>query len=477
MLRNRFSLFTNQCRWNSTLVKDLKNICKNNCKISSGPSIIQQHSHDESHHRKFLPNIVIFPTNEEDISSILSYCNKNFISVIPYGVGTGLEGGVVPLKDNSISINMEKMNKIIEVNPFDFDCIVESGVTREKLNHFLKDDGLYFPIDPGANASLGGMCSTSASGTTAVRYGTMKENVLNLRVVLPSGEIIKTAGKQCRARKSSAGLNLTSLFVGSEGTLGVISEATLKLHAVPMELGVCVVSFKNDQITHEAVNTILLSGVTLSRMEYLNDVMVGACNKYSNLSLHKLPHLFIEVEGVDSDELNMKLENIRSLCESFEPKSLEIALSLEERKKLWAARHNCLYATKNMRNNSEMYVTDICVPLSNIGPSIEFSRKCLDETKLIGTILGHLGDGNYHLFIHVNSNDELEIAKDLSTKIAEHAISLDGTCTGEHGIGIGKRHLLKNQFDPLTYNFMKSLKKHVDPNGIMNPNKMFYLDE
>ena len=439
-------------------------------RLATSEAIRLQHSHDESWHvPKSIPDAVIFPKNSDEVSLILNFANKRKIPVIPFGAGTSLEGQVHALK-GGITINSLYMNKIKEVNLEDMDCKVQPGVTREDLNLFLKNTGLFFPIDPGANASIGGMCSTGASGTNTVKYGTIRQQVMGLKVVMPDGEIIRTGS---RARKSSAGYDLTQLMLGSEGTLGFITEINLKLHGRPDAISAGVCNFDN---LHGAVNTVIEAiqiGLPLSRIELLDEVQIKAINDFKNTNHNESPTLFIEIHG---STLNVK-EQIQRFEEISKNNGLiefEWSDQQTEIKKLWNSRHNAYYAALNLCPGKKAFTTDVCVPISSLTECILETKKDIENSNIVAPIVGHVGDGNFHLILLLNPDDQKEVneAKKINDRLVERALRMKGTSTGEHGIGIGKKDFLKTEKGN-SIDIMSKIKQSIDPNNIMNPGKIF----
>lgn len=440
--------------------------------VSTSVAIREQHSHDESYHPPSLPDLVAFPSSTEEVSDVVRLCNDHRIPVIPFGSGTGLEGGI-NAGDGGLCLDLSKMTEIEAVHPEDFDATIQAGVTRLALNTYLRDTGLWFPIDPGADASLCGMCATSASGTNAVRYGTMRENVLNLEVVLADGRVIDTAGKGRRMKKTSAGYNLTNLFVGSEGTLGIITKATLKLYGQPEMTIAASCHFPSVQAAVDSTVMTLQCGIPMARIEFMDDVMIDACNKYSKLSLQVAPTLFLEFHGAAS-ALDEQVKVVEEIVQSNGGSDFIWAKDPVERNKLWKARHEMLYACTALRTGSKPYSTDVCVPISNLPEIIMETKEDIKNSGMIGPIVGHVGDGNFHVFFPVMQDDPTDIkrVKEISNRMAKRAQALDGTCTGEHGIGLGKRHFLADEVGLEAFTVMKQLKATLDPNNILNPNKV-----
>jgi D-lactate dehydrogenase (cytochrome) len=442
-------------------------------RIITGEAVRRQHGTDESYHTPMAPDAVFFAESTEEVSEAVKICGTHKWPVIPFGVGTSLEGGVGALR-GGLSIDMSAMNKILQVNAEDLDVRVQAGVTRKQLNEYLRDTGLFFPIDPGANATLGGMSATRASGTNAVRYGTMRENVLSLTVVTADGTIVKTAS---RAKKSAAGYDMTRLFVGSEGTLGVITEVQVKVYGIPEAISSAVVQFDD---LESAVNTCVLtiqSGVPVARMELLDDVQMKACVEFSKLEgfLSK-PTLFFEFHGSETGVVE-QAETVQAIATDFGGSDFKWATQAEERNKLWEARHNAYYAALAQRPGSKGWPTDVCVPISRLAECIIETKKDLAETGLLAPLVGHVGDGNFHLVyvIDPESQDELRLAKAHADRMVLRAIAMEGTCTGEHGVGYGKIDFLAEEL-PTAIPLMRAVKKALDPDNIMNPGKLFRMN-
>ena len=436
--------------------------------FSNSKSVLEQHTDTTTIHTSKLPDGVVFAENEIDIKKTVEICNKYKCPIIPFGVGSSLEGHVNALY-GGVSIDLNNMNRIINVSAEDSFAIVQPGVTREQLNTYLRDTGLFFPIDRGANASLGGLSATNASGTNAVRYGTMKDNVISLKVVMPNGELIKTSN---RAKKSSAGYDLTRLIVGSEGTLGIITEITLKLYGIPEVIAGGRVTFPSIKDATEAVIMVIQSGIPVARIELLDEEQVKACNAYSRLDLPEEPLLLLEFHG-SASSVKEQSELFSEIASDFGGGNFEWTSNSEQRNKLWKARHDAYYATKSSKPESEYIATDVCVPISRLSECIIKTQEDLKKYNLFGHIVGHVGDGNFHVQLMVNPDDkkELETLNLFLDRLSNRAITMDGTCTGEHGIGQGKKEYLINELG-LSVDFMKRIKSTIDPNNIMNPGKV-----
>ncbi|XP_045892262.1 probable D-lactate dehydrogenase, mitochondrial isoform X2 [Micropterus dolomieu] len=440
--------------------------------VSLGEAVREQHGKDESVHRCRPPDVVLFPRCVEEVSALAKVCNNHHLPIIPFGTGTGLEGGVGAVK-GGVCFSLRNMDQVLDLHQEDFDVTVEPGVTRKALNSYLRDTGLWFPVDPGADASVCGMAATSASGTNAVRYGTMRENTLNLEVVLADGTIIHTAGKGRRPRKTSAGYNLTNLFVGSEGTLGIITKTTLRLYGIPEAVVSAVCSFPSVQAAVDSTVQVLQSGVPIARIEFLDDVMIDACNRFSSLSYPVTPTLFLEFHGSERS-LEEQVNTTEDITQSNGGSDFQWARDAETRNRLWKARHDAWYAALALRPGCKAYATDVCVPLSRLPQIIVETKEDLIENRLTGPIAGHVGDGNFHCLMVVDPNDpeELHRVHLFTERLARRALTMDGTCTGEHGVGLGKRVLLCEEMGPMAIQVMQGLKDALDPKGLMNPEKI-----
>ena len=437
--------------------------------FSDSKSIREQHSHTMTIHESELPDGVLFASNKNDVSDAVKICNDFRCPIIPFGVGSSFEGHVnAPF--GGLSIDLNNMNEILNVYQDDLLVTVQPGVTREQLNTHLRDTGLFFPIDPGANASIGGMSSTRASGTNAVRYGTMKDNVVSIEAVMPNGEIIKTSNK---AKKSSAGYDLTRLLVGSEGTLGIITEITLKLYGIPEVIAGGRVSFTSIKDAADTVITTIQSGIPVARIELLDAIQVKACNLYSKLSLPEEPLLLLEFHG-SKKTVDEQSELFGEIALEFGGNNYEWTSNNEERNKLWKARHDAYWAARSYMPGTEMYSTDVCVPISRLSECIVETVKDLNDNDLIGPIASHAGDGNFHVAVMLDTNNENEVSKlgPFLDRLSDRAIKMDGTCTGEHGIGQGTRKYMYNELGN-SVDVMEAIKKSFDPNLIMNPGKLF----
>ena len=456
---------------NELLQKELKQIL--NGRFSLSESTRANYARGEDSYEPVLSQAVAFPETNEEVSKILKLCNEHKVPVVPFGTGTSLEGHVVG-NENGITISLEKMNKVLSVNGNDFDCRVQANVTRKQLNEYLREDGIFFPIDPGADAALGGMAATSASGTMAVKYGTMRTVVSGLTVVLANGDIVKTG---TRAKKSSAGYNLTNLFIGSEGTLGIITEVHLRLSPIPESIMSAVCHFPDLESAVLTAQEVIQYGVPIARIEMLNKDQMEISIKYSKLeNVEPLPTLFFEFHGSESSNKE-SIKIVEELSKNNGGNDFKWAESIEDRNKLWKARHEIYYAVKAQGTNVKIYATDICVPISNLVECIKFSEKEIQQYGLKAPMVGHVGDGNFHVTIIYDpaKKGEYEIIRNFSDKLIDKALELEGTITGEHGIGLQKKdYLLKEHPDSLP--LMKSIKRSLDVNNIMNPGKVFDLN-
>ena len=440
-------------------------------RFSVSDSVREQHSHDESWHEPEAPQAVVFPETTEEVAEIVTICARHGTPVIPFGTGTSLEGHVVAV-EGGVTVDMTRMNAVLEVNAADLDATVQAGVTRKQLNAFIRDQGLFFPVDPGADASIGGMTATRASGTNAVRYGTMRENVLSLTAVMADGRIVKTAR---RARKSSAGYDLTRLLVGSEGTFGVITEITVRLYGIPEATSAAVVSFDDIENAVNAVILTIQSGIPIARIELLDEVQIDSVNRYSQMDLTVAPTLFLEFHGTEAG-VKEQAERVGGICSEFGGGDFRWATRQEDRNKLWQARHDVAYASKALRPGCKLWPTDVCVPISRLAECIVETKKDLAGSKLIAPLAGHVGDGNFHLVFLLDPDDpaELEEATRLNDRLVHRALALGGTCTGEHGVGLGKMNFLQAEHGE-ALSVMRQLKRALDPQNIMNPGKIFSL--
>ncbi|WP_085905223.1 FAD-binding oxidoreductase [Kiloniella majae] len=438
-------------------------------RLNFSAAICERHGKGESHHPVMPPEAVAFVRSTEEVSAIMKLCNEHDCPVVPFGTGTSLEGHVAAVA-GGLCIDLSEMGNILEVNDEDLDCRVEAGVTRKQINHHLRDMGLFFPIDPGADASLGGMAATRASGTNAVRYGTMRDNVLGLTVVLPDGEVIRTGG---RARKSSAGYDLTRLMVGSEGTLGIITELQLKLYGIPEAISSAVCSFDSLETAVDAVMLIVQTGIPVARIELLDDVQMDAVNRYSKLNYAVLPTLFFEFHGTPAGVAE-QAEQVGEIVKDYGGGDFQWASEQEDRNKLWQARHDAYYASINLRSDCEGWPTDVCVPVSKLSECILETRKLIDQAELVAPIIGHVGDGNFHVLFIVDpqNQNEMDSASRVNKAMVDMAIGFGGTCTGEHGVGMGKKKYLIKEHGDNAVAVMRKIKQALDPKGLLNPGKV-----
>ncbi len=438
-------------------------------RVSESQAVREQHASQLTWLAPEPPDAVIFAETTEEVAEIVRTCAALGVPVIPYGAGTSFEGQLNAPR-GGISIDLSRMNAILEVHPEDMDIRVQAGVTRNALNQYLRDTGLFFPIDPGADASLGGMASTRASGTNAVRYGTMKDNVLALTVVTPEGEIVKTAN---RARKSSAGLDLTRIFVGAEGTLGIITELVLRLHPLPESIVSAACPFPTLRAACDAVIATMQSGIPVARIEFLDALMVRAVNAHSKLDLPDQPLLLLEFHGTPQSTAE-QVERFAEIASLEGGGPFSHATEPEARNRLWAARHNAYWACLALRPGTRPLPTDACVPISRLADCVAETAEDIAATGLVAPIVGHVGDGNFHVQPLVDLSDpaEVEAVRQFSARLAARAIAMDGTCTGEHGVGQEKAKYLTDEHGEPALELMRRIKAAIDPAGIMNPAKM-----
>jgi D-lactate dehydrogenase (cytochrome) len=437
--------------------------------LQTGEPIRLEHGRSETHFAPMPPDAVVFAESTDDVVFTTKLCSEFGVPLVPFGAGTSVEGNALAAR-GGVSLDLSRMTRIVAVNQEDFDCTVEAGVRREQLNEYLRDQGLFFPIDPGANATIGGMASTRASGTNAVRYGTMREAVLGLTIVTADGRVMRTSR---RARKSSAGYDLTRLLVGSEGTLGIITEITLRLHAIPEAISAATCSFET---IAGAVDTVVQSiqlGIPLARVEILDDVQIRAVNQWSKMDLPELTTLFFEFHGSER-YVAEQIETVRELAQTNGGGEFRWAEKTEDRNALWKARHEAYYAAVNLRHGAIGWATDVCVPMSRLAECIGQTKADLERSSVPATILGHVGDGNFHVVFSIDPDapDELGEVKAINARLVRRALDMDGTCTGEHGIGLGKQEWLVEELGPAV-DLMRSVKRALDPQGILNPGKIF----
>ena len=456
---------------NEQIQLELKNLLNN--RYSTSESTRANYARGEDTYDPILSKAVVFPETNEEVSKILIICNKHKIPVVPFGTGTSLEGNVLG-NEKGITICLEKMNKILSVNVEDFDCRVQACVTREQLNDYLREDGVFFPIDPGANAAIGGMASTSASGTMAVKYGTMKTVISGLTVVLPNGDIINTGG---RTKKTSAGYNLTNLFIGSEGTLGIITEIHLRLSPIPESIMSAVCHFPSLEKAVQTAQQVIQYGIPIARIEMLNKDQMGISINYSKLKdIEAVPTLFFEFHGSESSN-NENIKIVEEISKENNGSSFKWAKDLEERNKLWKARWDVYYSVKALIKNGRVYSTDVCVPISKITECVNFAEEQAKKFGVRAPMVGHLGDGNFHVILPFDPQKK-EMYKNIrafNDTLIKKALELNGTITGEHGVGLHKKEYLLEEH-PDNIPVMKSIKRTIDPNNIMNPGKIFDLN-
>ena len=456
---------------NDLVQAELKKIF--NGRFSTSESTRANYARGEDTYDPILSKAVVFPETNEEVSKILKLCNEHKIPVVPFGTGTSLEGNVVG-NDKGITICLEKMNKVLSVNVEDFDCRVQACVTKEQLNDYLREDGVFFPIDPGANAAIGGMASTSASGTMAVKYGTMKTVITGLTVVLPSGDIINTGG---RTKKTSAGYNLTNLFIGSEGTLGIITEVQLRLSPIPESIMAAVCHFPTLENAVKTAQQVIQYGIPIARIEMLNKDQMGISINYSKLKdIEAVPTLFFEFHGSESsNQENIKI--VEEISKDNNGSSFKWAKDLEERNKLWKARWDVYYSVKALINNGRVYSTDVCLPISNITECVNFAEEQAQKFGLRAPMVGHLGDGNFHVLLPFDpaKKEMYKKIREFNDVLIKKALELKGTITGEHGVGLHKKEYLLEEL-PDNIPVMKLIKRSIDQNNIMNPGKIFDLN-
>ena len=439
-------------------------------RVVTSRAVCEQHAHTTTWLPAEPPNAVFYPQCTADVQQAVRICGRHGVPIVAFGAGTSLEGALnAPL--GGISCDLRDMDRIVAVHPQDFDCVVEPGVTRHQLNDYLRDQGLFFSVDPGADASLGGMASTRASGTTTVRYGTMKDNVLALKVVLPNGELMTTSR---RARKSAAGYDLTRLIVGAEGTLGIITEMTLKLHGIPEAVSSGICRFPSIENACAAAITAIQSGIQVARVEFLDEMQVRVCNAYSKLTLRETPTLFVEFHGTDAGVAEQS-ERFGEIAGDFGGGPFEWAVIAEERSRLWKARHDAYWALRSFRAGARPVFTDVCVPISRLAECVVATKQDIAETNIVAPIVGHVGDGNFHVapLVMMDDADEVARTKAFIERLTERALAMEGTCTGEHGIGQGKQRFLEPELGAASVAAMRAIKQALDPQGIMNPEKIF----
>ena len=438
-------------------------------RFTTAPAVREQHGAGESFHPPRPPDAVVFPRSTEEVSAVAAACSRDGVPMVPFGAGTSLEGHVQAL-EGGVAIALAGLDGLLALHRDDLDCRVGAGLTRKGLERHLHGTGLFFPVDPGADATLGGMAATGASGTTTVRYGTMRENVLGLTVVLADGRIIRTGG---RARKSYAGYDLTRLFVGSEGTLGILTEVALRLHGIPEAIAAAVASFPSLDDAVTAVRLTIQMGVPVARLELLDEVQMDAVNRFADLDRPVRPTLFFEFHGTPAG-VEEQAATVGEIAAELGGDDFARATRPEERKALWKARHEAYYAALALRPGSRGWATDVCVPISNLVECVRETRRDIDEAGLLAPIVGHAGDGNFHLSFIVDpeNDDEMARARAVNGAMIERALSLGGTCTGEHGVGYGKIPWVEAEHGEAV-DAMRAIKAALDPQGLLNPGKVF----
>jgi D-lactate dehydrogenase (cytochrome) len=438
-------------------------------RVSASAAVRDHHSHGESYHRSHLPDVVVFPQSTEEVAGVVKICARHGAPVVPFGAGTSLEGHVAALQ-GGVCVDLTRMNRIVRLSVDDLDVTVEAGVTHRQLNTQLRKHGLAFFVDPGADCTIGGMASTRASGTAAVRYGTMRDAVLGLTVVLADGRVIRTG---TRARKSASGYDLTRLFVGSEGTLGVLTEITLRLHGLPEAVSAAVCPFATLEGAVATVITTIQLGIPVARIELLDDMQIAAVNRYSKLDYAVAPTLFFEFHAMSERAVIEQAETVKEVASEQGGGDFRWAVREEERARLWRARHDAYYASLALRPGSKAWTTDVCVPISALAECIRETKADNDGSSFPITLVGHAGDGNFHLIyiLDPENEQELEEAHRLNARMVRRALALGGTCSGEHGVGIGKQEYLAAEHGA-SLDVMRSIKQALDPANLMNPGKL-----
>ncbi len=437
-------------------------------RVSTAAAVLEQHGRDESWHPPQPPDAVCFPSSTEEVARAVGICATHAVPVIPFGAGTSLEGHVHAPR-GGVSLDLTRMDRILAIRPDDLDATVEAGLTRLTLDRHLREQGLFFPVDPGADATLGGMAATRASGTNAVRYGTMRDNVLALTVVLADGRIIRTSR---RARKSAAGYDLTHLFVGSEGTLGVITELTLRLYGIPEAISAAVVSFPDLRAAVETAIRTIQSGIPVARIELLDEITMDAVNRHAGLTYPVRPTLFVELHGSTTAVAEQAAE-LGEIAGELGGEGFSWATDPGQRQRLWHARHHAYYATLALRPGCKGWTTDVCVPISRLADCILATREDLEDSSITAPLVGHVGDGNFHLVMLVDPADERQLreAERLHERLVERALAMDGTSTGEHGVGLGKRRFMAAEHGE-ALSAMRAIKSALDPHNVLNPGKI-----
>lgn len=440
-----------------------------NEKVSQNETILFQHSKDESYHPPVEPDIVVFPASKEDIIEIVQFANRQQVPIVPFGAGSGLEGQAIPIK-KGISISFQKMNKIVSFNPEDMLITVQPGMTRLELNEAINKHGLFFPVDPGADATIGGMTATNASGTSAVRYGTMRDQVLQLEIVLPNGQLVKVGSL---AKKSSSGYHLNGLFIGSEGTLGIFTEITLKLQGIPEAILAARCSFPSIESSVKAAQAVLQAGIPVGRMELVDEVSMKKVNDYSDTCYPEKPSLFFEFHGSKAG-INEEASLVEMIAADFGSEDWVAEADSKARALLWKARHELAYAFRHENPKLKAGGTDVCVPISKLGKVVKFARDKINQYNIEGGVLGHIGDGNFHTICMYDpaNAEEVRTINEIDQHIVQLALSYGGTCTGEHGVGLGKMKFQQKEHGE-SLELMQNIKNLIDPNHIMNPGKIF----
>ncbi|MEW5420651.1 FAD-binding oxidoreductase [Amorphus sp. 3PC139-8] len=438
-------------------------------RMSTGDSVLAQYGRDESWHRPQLPDAVVFPETTKDVSDICAICYRHEVPIIPYGVGSSVEGALIPVS-GGVVVSLGRMNQVLSVDPGNFDCTVQPGLQRRALNEYLRDTGLTFTVDPGADASIGGMVATRASGTNAVRYGTMADVVRAMEVVLVDGTVIRTG---TRAAKSAAGYDLGHLFIGSEGTLGIVTEITVRLFPIPETVVAMTCCFETLKQAVDASVEVMQASLPVARIELLDDLMIDAVNSYSKTAMPVVPHLFFELHG-DPESVRRNAEAVEEMVKAAGGFSIEWSENREEQNRLWRARHDCAYACMAYRRPRKMLTTDVCVPIPALTDCILSASEDAKANDIVAPVLGHVGDGNFHMVLLIDPDDvdEIRRAEGVSRRLVERAIAAGGTCTGEHGVGLGKRDYLVLEHGSAAVETMRAIKRALDPKGLMNPGKI-----
>lgn len=440
-------------------------------KVSTNDTEREHHSTDESSHTPHMPDAVVYAESTDDVVALVRFCNLHRVPVVPFGAGTSLEANSTPIH-GGISLDLSRMDKVIRVSSEDLDCTIQPGVRRKQLNEHLAPLGLFFPVDPGADATLGGMASTGASGTTTVKYGSMKQLVLSLTVVTPTGEVVTTSG---RARKTSAGYDLTHLIVGAEGTLGVITELTLRIFGIPEVTAAATMQFPTVRAAIDGVTEVIQFGLDVARIELVDEHAVYAVNKYSGTSLPEEPLLLLEFHG-SPDSVRGSIAAVHDVLASHGGTDFRQTTDEAERRILWQARHDTALACRALKTNGRLFATDVCVPVSRLADCIEETQRDLTESRIFGPVIGHVGDGNFHIALTVDpsDHDDVHAAEAFHGRLVRRALAMGGTCTGEHGIGVGKIDFLVDELGDGALSLMATIKKAMDPLNIMNPGKVIH---